>query len=151
VGTFTGYSALAMALGLPAHGKLITCDVSAEWIGIARDAWFEAQVDERIEFHCGPAAQILRALPAAADIDLVFIDADKISYIEYWDQLVPRVRPGGVLLADNVLYSGHAAAETPVGNAAAIHAFNVHVRADPSVESVMLPIADGLTFARKKK
>ncbi|MEV6258650.1 O-methyltransferase [Nocardia sp. NPDC051911] len=150
VGTFTGYSTLAMALGLPPHGRLITCDVSAEWITIARAAWHASGVSDRIEFWLGPASRTLRNLPETADIDLVFIDADKVGYIDYWDQLVPRVRPGGVLLADNVFYYGEAAGENPVGNAAAIDAFNDRVRADDRVESVMLPIADGLTLARKK-
>lgn len=150
VGTFTGYSSLAMALALPPDGRLITCDVSADWGSIAEDAWQEAGVADLIELRIGDARQTLRSLPEVTDIDLVFIDADKVGYIEYWELLVPRVRPGGVLLADNVFYSGEAAAVRPTGNAGAIDAFNAHVRADPRVESVMLPIADGLTIARKR-
>jgi predicted O-methyltransferase YrrM len=150
VGTFTGYSALAMALGLPANGRLIACDVSVEWTSIAEQAWRDAGVADRIELRLGPAADTLRALPEDESIDLVFIDADKPSYIEYWELLVPRVRPGGLLLADNVLYSGQVADAEPAGNAKAIDAFNAHVRADQRVESVMLPIADGLTVARKR-
>lgn len=151
VGTFTGYSALAMALALPPDGRLTTFDLSPQWGHIAEDAWREAGVAEQIELHIGDARQTLRSLPDAADIDLVFIDADKVGYIDYWELLVPRVRAGGILLADNVFYSGEAAADQPVGNAAAINAFNAHVRADQRVESVMLPIADGLTIARKRR
>ncbi|WP_036567495.1 O-methyltransferase [Nocardia sp. BMG51109] len=149
VGTFTGYSTLALALGMPPAGRLITCDLSAEWARIAQDAWRDAGVADRIELRLGPAAETLRGLPETANIDLVFLDADKVGYIDYWEQLVPRLRPGGVLLADNVFYYGEAADDEPVGNAAAIDAFNRHVRADDRVDSVMLPIADGLTLARK--
>jgi caffeoyl-CoA O-methyltransferase len=150
VGTYTGYSTLAMALGLAPTGRVLTCDMSEEWTAIAQDAWRAAGVADRIELRLGQAAQTLRALPDTADIDLAFIDADKVSYIEYWDLLVPRIRPGGLLLADNVLYGGEVVAETPSTNAKAIDAFNNHVRADDRVESVLLPIADGLTVARKR-
>lgn len=107
-------------------------------------------VVDRIEVRLGPAADTLRAMPEAPHIDLAFIDADKVGYREYWDLLVPRIRPGGLLLADNVLYYGEAADDFPTGNAKAIDEFNDHVRADDRVESVMLPIADGLTVARKR-
>jgi caffeoyl-CoA O-methyltransferase len=150
VGTYTGYSTLAMAVGLPAGGRVITCDRSDEWTAIAVRAWQEAGVADRIELRLGPAAETLRGLPENESIDLVFIDADKVSYIDYWELLVPRVRGGGLLLADNVFYNGEAADPAPAGNAKAIDAFNRHVRADPRVESVMLPIADGLTLARKR-
>jgi caffeoyl-CoA O-methyltransferase len=150
VGTFTGYSALAIALALPPDGRLITCDISPEWGRIARDAWREADVEDLIDLRIGDARETLRGLPDTADIDLVFIDADKIGYIDYWELLVPRVRPGGILLADNVFYYGEAAATEPIGNAKAIDTFNAHVRDDQRVESVMLPIADGLTIARKR-
>ncbi|MDI3424009.1 O-methyltransferase [Streptomyces luteolus] len=149
VGTFTGYSTLAFALGLPPDGTILTCDVSHEWTRIARAAWREAHVADRIRLALGPAADTLRALPQRPEIDLVFLDADKPGYETYWDLLVPRLRPGGLMLADNVLYGGEAAAPEPSGNAAAIRRFNAHVRADPRVESVLLPIADGLTLARK--
>ena len=150
VGTYTGYSTLAMALGLPPTGRVITCDISEEWTAIAQDTWHAAGVADRIELRLGQAAQTLRALPDTADIDLAFIDADKVSYIEYWDLLVPRIRPGGLLLADNVLYGGEVVDEAPSTNAKAIDAFNHHVRADDRVKSVLLPIADGLTVARKR-
>ncbi|MBB5160001.1 O-methyltransferase [Saccharopolyspora phatthalungensis] len=150
VGTFTGYSTLAFALGLPPDGRVTTCDLSEEWMSIARDAWKRAGVDDRIEPRIGPAADTLRSLPEEPLIDLVFLDADKPGYETYWEELVPRVRPGGLLLADNVLYGGEAADPDATGNASAIRAFNDRVRADERVESVMLPIADGLTMARKR-
>ncbi|MGK5734130.1 O-methyltransferase [Streptomyces sp. URMC 124] len=150
VGTFTGYSTLALALGLPPDGRVITCDLSAEWTDIAKHAWRAAGVADRVELRLGPASDTLRALPGEPHIDLAFIDADKPAYMDYWEQLVPRVRPGGLLLADNVLYAGEAADHRATGNAAAIRAFNDQVRADDRVEAVMLPIADGLTLARKR-
>lgn len=150
VGTYTGYSTLAFARGLPPEGRVITCDISTEWGVLAKEVWSEAGVDHQIDLRIGPAAETLRALPVHPGIDIAFIDADKVGYIEYWELLVPRVRPGGVLLADNVLYYGDAARPDPTGNARAIDLFNQHVRADDRVESVLLPIADGLTVARKK-
>jgi len=150
VGTYTGYSTLALATGLPPAGRVITCDLSSEWTAIAREAWQAAGVSDRIDLRIGPAADTLRALPESPDIDLVFIDADKVGYAEYWDLLVPRVRPGGLLLVDNVLYYGEVVDAAPSTNGKAIDAFNDLVRADERVESVLLPIADGLTIARKK-
>ncbi|MGW7514383.1 class I SAM-dependent methyltransferase [Streptomyces sp. NPDC054796] len=151
VGTFTGYSTLALALGQPTGGRVVTCDTSEEWTGIARDAWQAAGVADRIEVRLGPAADTLRELPGRQWIDMAFIDADKPGYRDYWEELVPRMRPGGLLLADNVLYGGEAADPEPTGNARAIRAFNDHVRADDRVEAVMLPLADGLTLARKRE
>lgn len=151
VGTFTGYSALCIARGLPADGHLLCCDVSEEWTALARPAWAKAGVADRIELKIAPAIETLRALPAGPSLDLVFIDADKPGYIDYYEELVPRLRPGGLLLADNVLWSGRVidpAAEDE--NTVAIRAFNDHVAADERVETVMLSIGDGLTFARKR-
>lgn len=150
VGTFTGYSTLALAEGLAAGGRVLTCDVSEEWTSIAREAWKAAGVDERIDLEIAPALETLRALPQDPVIDLAFLDADKSGYRAYWDELVPRLRPGGLILADNVLYGGGAVHADAQGNALAIREFNAHVRADERVESVMLPIADGLTLARKR-
>jgi caffeoyl-CoA O-methyltransferase len=148
VGTFTGYSTLAFALGLPADGVVITCDVSPEWTGIALEAWRMAGVRDQVDLRLGPAAETLAGLDEP--VDLVFLDADKTGYLGYWEQLVPLVRPGGLLLADNVLYYGEAAAPDATGNARAIREFNERVRTDQRVESVMLPIADGLTIARRR-
>ncbi|MFD4674256.1 O-methyltransferase [Lentzea sp. NPDC058450] len=150
VGTYTGYSTLAFAQALPASGKVITCDLSDEWTAIAEEAWQAAGVRDKIDLRIGAAAQTLAELPEEPVVDLVFIDADKVGYVHYWELLVPRVRQGGLLLADNTLYYGEAAGERPEGNAAAIDAFNRFVRTDPRVESVLVPIADGLTMARKK-
>ncbi|QIZ34088.1 O-methyltransferase [Saccharopolyspora sp. ASAGF58] len=150
IGTFTGYSTLAMARGLGADGQIVTCDLSSEWTEIAQQAWEKEGVADRIEVRLGQAADTLRAMPKTEHIDMVFIDADKVSYQQYWELLVPRMRPGGLLLADNTFYYGEAADDFPTGNAKAIDEFNSHVRADDRVESVMLPIADGLIVARKR-
>lgn len=150
VGTFTGYSTLALAAGLAPAGTVLTCDISTEWTTIAQDAWEEAGLRDRIDLRIAPALDTLRALPAEPYIDVVFLDADKTGYRAYWDELVPRVRPGGLLLADNVLYGGAAADADAEGNGLAIREFNTHVRADERVESLLLPIADGLTIAHKR-
>lgn len=150
VGTFTGYSTLALAAGLVPGGRVLTCDVSEEWTSIAQEAWKAAGVGDRIELVVAPALETLRALPQEPVIDLVFLDADKQGYRAYWDELVPRLRPGGVILADNVLYGGEAVDAGAEGNALAIREFNAYVRGDERMESVMLPIADGLTLARKR-
>jgi caffeoyl-CoA O-methyltransferase len=150
VGTFTGYSALCIARGLPADGRLLCCDVSEEWTAIARRHWELAGVANRIDLRIAPAIETLRALPDE-EIDLAFIDADKPSYIRYYEQLVPRLRPGGLLLADNVLWSGRVVDEgADDENTVAIRAFNDHVAADGRMETVMLPISDGLTIACKR-
>ena len=151
VGTFTGYSSICIARGLAEGGRLLCCDVSEEWTAIAREHWEQAGVAERIELRIGPAADTLRALPADPPIDLAFIDADKPGYINYYDEIVERLRPNGVVLLDNVLWSGNVVDEGDQGdNTVAIRAVNDHVAADPRVEAVMLPIADGLTIARKR-
>ncbi|MET8981192.1 O-methyltransferase [Streptomyces sp. NPDC004539] len=150
VGTFTGASTLAFALGLPPGGQVITCDISDEWTGIARRAWQDAGVADSVRLLLGPAEETLRSLSEDPVIDLAFLDADKPGYETYWDLLVPRLRPGGLLLADNVLYGGDAADPHCTGNARAIRAFNARVRADERMESVLLPVADGLTVARKR-
>jgi len=151
VGTFTGYSSLAIARGLADGGRLLCCDVSEEWTGIARRYWEQAGVADRIDLRIAPALETLRALPAEATIDLTFIDADKTGYIDYWDELVPRTRPGGILAVDNVFSHGRVLdPETESDTGRAIQAFNDHASADDRVELVMLPIADGLTLARKK-
>lgn len=148
IGTFTGLSALAIARGLPDGGRLLCCDVSEEWTLVAREAWLRAGVTDRVELRIAPAIDTLNALPSHPHIDLAFVDADKEGYVAYWEALIPRMRPGGLILADNVLYSGDVVAPAPGTNAAAIDRFNAHVRADPRVEVVILPLADGLTFAR---
>jgi caffeoyl-CoA O-methyltransferase len=150
VGTFTGYSSLCIARGLPEGGTLLCCDVSEEWTAIAQQAWKRAGVADRIELRIAPAVDTLRALPQLADIDLVFIDADKPGYVTYWTELVPRVRPGGLLLADNVLWSGDIV-EPDRGddNLTALRNFNDVVANDDRVEVVVLTAFDGITIARK--
>jgi caffeoyl-CoA O-methyltransferase len=151
VGTFTGYSSLCIARGLVDGGSLLCCDVSEEWTAIAKRAWERAGLTDRIQLRLDPAIKTLRSLPTDADIDLVFIDADKPGYISYWDELVPRVRQGGVLLADNVLWSGDIVDDNVDDpNAVALRAFNDRVAADDRVEVVVLPAFDGLTIARKR-
>jgi caffeoyl-CoA O-methyltransferase len=151
VGTFTGYSSLCIARGLAKGGSLLCCDVSEEWTAIGRAAWQRAGVGERIELRLAPALETLRALPADPVVDLVFIDADKPNYPAYWDELVPRVRPGGVLLADNVLWSGEITNESVTNaNVDALREFNDKVAADDRVEAIVLTAFDGLTIARKR-
>jgi caffeoyl-CoA O-methyltransferase len=151
VGTFTGYSALSIARGLADGGHLLCCDVSEEWTSIGRRHWELAGVSDRIELRIGSASATLRSLPAAASIDLAFIDADKRSNRDYTEQLLPRLRPGGVLLIDNVLSGGDVlhsdAAEDQVAH---IRAFNDWLAGHQAFDSVMLPVADGITMARKR-
>jgi caffeoyl-CoA O-methyltransferase len=149
VGTFTGYSSTCVARGLAEGGRLLCCDVSEEFTAIARRYWDRAGVADRIELRLAPAIETLRALPADPPIDLAFIDADKEGYVDYWEEIVPRVRPGGVVLVDNVFASGRVVADDPSPTSKAIRRFNDHATADDRVELAMLPIADGLTFARK--
>lgn len=152
VGTFTGYSALCIARGLADGGTLTCCDVSEEWTAIARRYWKTAGVADRIELRLGPASATLRELSGEAVLDLAFIDADKRGYRDYAEQLIPRLRRGGLLLVDNVLWSGRVldadADDEP--DAAHIRAFNDWLAGNDAMESVMLPIADGLTMARKR-
>jgi caffeoyl-CoA O-methyltransferase len=151
VGTFTGYSSLAVARGMAPDGRLLCCDIDKEWTSVARRYWERAGVADRIELRLAPALDTLRELPADAALDFSFIDADKEGYIGYWEELVPRTRPGGVILVDNVLWNGEVVdADATSAGTQAIRAFNDHASADDRVELVMLPIADGLTLARKK-
>jgi caffeoyl-CoA O-methyltransferase len=151
VGTFTGYSSLCIARGLAEGGRLICCDVNEEWTALARRAWARAGLDDRIDLRIAPAVETLAALPEDTAVDLAFIDADKPGYLDYWNALVPRVRPGGILLADNVLWSGEIAdPERTDPNTEALRAFNDAVAADDRVEAAILPAFDGLTIARKR-
>lgn len=150
VGTFTGYSAICVARGLADGGHLLCCDVSEEWTSVARQYWERAGLSERIELRLGPAAQTLRGLPAGTSFDLAFIDADKTGYVEYWDLIVPMIRPGGVILVDNTLYHGQVIdLKIQTDNVQGIRRFNGHAKADSRVELVLLPVGDGLTMARK--
>ncbi|MEV6316227.1 O-methyltransferase [Streptomyces sp. NPDC051776] len=150
VGTFTGLSALAMAQALPEDGTLVACDISEEWTAYGREAWAKAGVADRVDLRIGDALETLTAMPEEPHIDFAFLDADKESYIAYWDALVPRMREGGLIAVDNVFLHGRVQDPTASGRAAAIRAFNDHVSADERMESVMLTVADGLTLARKR-
>ncbi|MEH0818939.1 MULTISPECIES: O-methyltransferase [unclassified Micromonospora] len=147
VGTFTGLSSLAIARGLPEDGRLTCFDISEEYTGIARRYWERAGVADRIELRIGPAGDTLRELPLERHLDFAFIDADKTGYPIYWDELVPRMRPGAVIAVDNTLRGGRVLAPQNAEDRA-IAAFNDEVLADVRVEAVMLPIADGVTLAR---
>lgn len=147
IGTFTGYSALAMAEGLPAGGKIVTCDIDPENTKIAVEHWKKSPHGKKIELKLGPAAETVKKLKGP--FDLVFIDADKNNYIHYWELCVPKVKRGGFLLADNVLWSGRVL-NPKEENARYIHAFNRHVSRDRRVETVMLTVRDGITLAYKK-
>ena len=151
VGTFTGYSSLCIARGLPADGHLLCCDVSEEWTAIARRALGERR--RRRPDRAAPRARRRHAASAPEDetIDLAFIDADKPGYPVYYEEILARLRPNGVLLVDNVLWDGRVVQpDADDDNTKAIRAFNDMVAADDRVEAVMLPIADGLTLCRKK-
>jgi caffeoyl-CoA O-methyltransferase len=151
IGTFTGYSALAVARGMGPEGRLLCCDVSEEWTAIARDFWRRAGVADRIELRIGPGLETLRSLPADDRFDLAFVDADKSAYLDYYEALVPRLRPGGLLLADNTLQGGRVADESAEdGSVRAIRAFNDRVTADDRVQSVLLHIGDGVTVIQKR-
>ena len=150
VGTFTGYSAICIARGLGSDGSLICCDVSEEWTAIARRYWEKAGVAERITLKIAPALDTLRALPAGEAYDFAFIDADKTNYRHYYEEVLRRTRAGGLILVDNVLWSGAVLDEKDQSeNTRAIRAFNDFAVTDKRVELVMLPISDGLTIARK--
>ncbi|MFF5215591.1 O-methyltransferase [Micromonospora sp. NPDC000442] len=146
VGTFTGLSSLAIARGLTEGGRLTCFDISEDYTSIARRYWARAGVDDRIDLRIGPAGDTLRELPHERYLDFAFIDADKTGYPVYWAELVPRMRPGGVIAVDNVLRNGRVVAPQSADDRA-IAAFNEDVLADVRVDAVMLPIADGLTLA----
>jgi caffeoyl-CoA O-methyltransferase len=151
VGTFTGYSSICIARGLGAEGRLLCCDINDEWTSVARKYWEKAGLADRIDLRLGPALDTLRALPAEESFDFAFIDADKLSYLQYWLELVPRVRSGGVICVDNTFSHGRvldAGNDNP--SVIAVRDLNDHAAADDRVELVMLPIGDGLTVARKK-
>lgn len=146
LGTFTGYSSLLMAEGLPDDGKLITCDIDLETTEIAKKYWSRSPHGKKIELKLGPALETLKTIEGP--FDLVFIDADKVNYINYWELCLPKIRHGGLLVIDNVLWSGsviNPEDETEI----AIDEFNKHVYNDKRVEVVMLPIRDGVTLAWK--
>jgi predicted O-methyltransferase YrrM len=152
VGTFTGYSSTAMALALPADGRIICCDLSKEWTDVARRAWADAGVADRVDLRLGPALETLEQLLAAGEagsFDLAFIDADKANYTGYYEAALRLVRQGGVIAIDNVLWSGRVAdPEVTDDDTNAIRALNDALASDDRVDVAMLPLADGVTLAR---
>jgi predicted O-methyltransferase YrrM len=151
IGTFTGYSSLAMAEALAPGGRLVTCDVSEEWTAIAKKYWKEAGLADRIDLRLGPALATLDAMLAkgeAGTYDLAFIDADKGNYAAYWDRCVALVRKGGAILVDNVLWGGRVADPgNDEGDTRAIRELNGKIRADARVAMAMIGAFDGLTVA----
>jgi caffeoyl-CoA O-methyltransferase len=149
IGTFTGFSALCIARGLPDDGSLVCLDRSEEWTTVARRYWERAGVADRIELRLGEALQNLRALPADPVLDLAFVDADKTGYAAYVDELHPRMRPDGVVLLDNTLRGGRVL-DPQSDDDRAVVALNAALATDPRWETVLLPLADGLTVLRKR-
>ena len=154
VGVFTGYSSTVVALALPPEGRLVACDVSAEWTDVARRYWREAGVESKIELHVRPALQTLDALLAAGDagsFDFAFIDADKPNYDAYYERCLTLLRPGGLVAVDNTLWNGAVSDETDQRETTrAIRALNVKLAADSRVTASLVPIGDGLYLARKR-
>ena len=150
VGVFTGHSAIQIARGLGDGGRLLCFDISEEFTDLARMYWDKAGLSDKVKLTLGPAVASLQALPTDLSIDFAFIDADKSNYVAYYEEIVPRLRPNGLLAVDNVLWSGNVIdANDQSEDTVAIRACNKHILADARVESVMLPVADGLTLVRK--
>ena len=153
IGTFTGYSAMAVAMALPPGGRLITCDVSEEWTAIARRYWREAGLEDTIELRLGDATGTLTALrieTGDSSVDFAFIDADKTGYDAYYEACLHLVRPGGLILIDNVLWSGKVAdPEVLDPDTVALRALNEKIRGDGRVEACLVPIGDGVMVMRK--
>jgi caffeoyl-CoA O-methyltransferase len=149
IGTFTGYSALCIARGLSDDGRLVCLDRSEEWTAVARRYWERAGLADRIELHVGEALPALRALPAEETFDLAFVDADKTGYAAYVEELYDRMTPNGVVLLDNTLRSGRVL-DPQTEDDRALVALNAALVSDPRWETVLLPLADGLTVLRKR-
>ena len=153
IGTFTGYSALSVALALPADGHAVCLDVSAEYTDHARRFWKEADVESKIDLRLGPALDSLDAMIQAREspFDLAFIDADKTNYDGYYERCLKLVRAGGLIMLDNMLWSG-AVADPAINDASteAIRALNAKIHADPRVEMALVSVGDGVMMARKK-
>src|SRR3712207_3833782 len=149
IGTFTGFSALCLARGLPVDGSLLCLDIDEVWTAVGRRHWDRAGVGDRIELRIGDALASLRSLPVAETFDLAFIDADKTGYPAYVEELYPRMTANGLVLLDNTLRDGHVL-DPQSADDRAIAALNGSLAADPRWETVLLPVADGLTLLRKR-
>lgn len=154
IGTFTGYSALAVALALPQDGKVIACDINVEWTALAKQFWALAGVAQKIDLRLAPALDTLQALldnGEAGTFDFAFIDADKNNYINYYEAAVKLLRPGGLIAVDNVLWDGEVVNPSNQDKTTnSIRDLNQHIFNDKRVTISMLPIGDGLTLARKR-
>jgi caffeoyl-CoA O-methyltransferase len=154
IGVFTGYSALAVALALPAWGRVVACDVSEEYTSVARRYWKEAGVEDRIDLRLKPALETLRRMIETGErgrYDFAFIDADKPNYGNYYECCLELLRPGGVIMADNVLWSGRVAdASDQTADTIALRDFNEKLLGDSRVSLSMLPLDDGITLALKR-
>lgn len=147
IGTFTGYSALCMAEGMHEDGRLVTCDVDPKATTMAKEFWAKSPHGKKIELRLGPALDTIAGLDGP--FDMAFIDADKQNYRAYWEAVVPKMRPGGLLVTDNVLWSGRVLQPRDELDIA-VDTFNKHVVADERVEAVMLTVRDGVTLAWKR-
>lgn len=154
IGTFTGYSALCMAEAMPADGQLICCDIDAQYSEVARRYWRQAGVAERIELRLAPALETLTALERAGQsesFDLIFVDADKANYLAYLEHALMLLRPGGLLLFDNTLWSGRVLEANPdSADTRAIQVLNRRLKNDQRLDLSLLPLGDGLTLCRKR-
>jgi predicted O-methyltransferase YrrM len=154
IGTFTGYSAIAIARALPKSGKLICCDVSEEWTSMARKAWKEAGLERRIELKLAPALETLEGLIGKGkegSFDFAFIDADKTGYDAYYEACLKLLRPGGLIALDNMLWSGAVADKTAKDkDTLALRALNRKISGDARVDAALLTVGDGIMLARKK-
>ncbi|OGT53238.1 MAG: SAM-dependent methyltransferase [Gammaproteobacteria bacterium RIFCSPHIGHO2_12_FULL_42_13] len=154
IGTFTGYSALVVALALPPEGRVIACDINVEWADIAKRYWHEAKVAEKIDLRLAPALTTLDQLIANGEngtFDFAFIDADKANYTAYYERAISLLRSGGLIAVDNVLWGGSVADEADQEpSTIAIRLLNMHLFQDNRVTISMLPVGDGLTLARKR-
>jgi O-methyltransferase len=154
IGTFTGYSALAMALALPRDGQVITCEVNEGWAEIGRKFWQKAGVSGKIKLRIGPGIETLNELErmgASSSFDIVFIDADKADYDRYYEIALRLTRAGGLIILDNMLFLGRVADLQDISpNAVAVRNLNVKIAQDERVDRVILPIGDGVTFVRRR-
>jgi caffeoyl-CoA O-methyltransferase len=152
IGTFTGYSALAVALAMPENGRIVCCDISEEWTAIGRPFWEKAGMDRKIDLRIGPALRTLDELKKETQsFDFVFIDADKTNYANYYEACLPMLRPGGILAVDNTLWSGWVADRGHHDDdTVALRKFNDKLHTDDRVEIALLPLGDGVTLALKK-
>jgi len=150
IGSFTGYSAICIARGLPSDGRLLCCDINDEWASIARRYFDKAGVAKRIELRIRPAVETLAELPAEPRFDFAFVDADKVSYLDYYEALLPRMRANGLIVFDNVLWMGEVInADNKSNDTEALRRLNDFIARDDRVQAVMIAVSDGLTIARK--